>query len=203
MKNHYRISSPVSRAIFSVFDTKVWEIFTQETRYGLLQKVWDSKPSTYLMLTRKDRKVSDCSALYVMTTTYFWPPIRFFASHALKEYLTRLSKHSSHFTLQINYLVSLLWRPTHRLLVYFGALGSKTAHFCTVFQSCRVGNHYFNSDAWKTTISIAVWNQMLWLISSKKYLLNYFIDFLLFWKCFAVEKCCEIVALVSYSIPTL
>ena len=155
------------------------------------------------MLTRKDRKVSDCSALYVMTTTYFWPPIRFFASHALKEYLTRLSKHSSHFTLQINYLVSLLWRPTHRLLVYFGALGSKTAHFCTVFQSCRVGNHYFNSDAWKTTISIAVWNQMLWLISSKKYLLNYFIDFLLFWKCFAVEKCCEIVALVSYSIPTL
>ena len=25
--NNYRISSPISRAIFSVFDTKVWKIF--------------------------------------------------------------------------------------------------------------------------------------------------------------------------------
>ena len=29
------------------------------------------------------------------------------------------------------YLVSLLWKPLHHLLVYFGILGSETAHFCT------------------------------------------------------------------------
>ena len=35
VKNHYRISSPICRAIFSIFDTKVWEIFSQETGFGL------------------------------------------------------------------------------------------------------------------------------------------------------------------------
>ena len=50
------------------------------------------------MLMQNDRKFRDCSALYVtcsktlMTTTHFWPQIRFFASHSLKEDLTQLGK---------------------------------------------------------------------------------------------------------------
>ena len=78
---------------------------------------------------RNDRKFRDCSALYVtcfkidITTTYFWPPIRFFASHAFKDDLTQLGKNSSPSTTSL-----------HRLLVSFGTLGIETAHFCT---SCR------------------------------------------------------------------
>ena len=91
---------------------------------------------------RNDRQFRDCacSALYVtcfkidMTTTYFWPPIRFFASHTLKDDLTRFVKNSFHFTLQMKCLVSFLWKPLHRLFVKFGTLESETAHFCT---SCR------------------------------------------------------------------
>ena len=81
---------------FSVFATKVWEIFSQQIGFGLLPRVWDSKTSTNLMLMRNDRKFRYCSALYVtcfkidMITMYFWTPIRFFASHALKDDLTQL-----------------------------------------------------------------------------------------------------------------
>lgn len=46
----YHISSPISRAMFSVFGTKVWEIFPRETGFGLKPMVWDSKTSTKLML---------------------------------------------------------------------------------------------------------------------------------------------------------
>ena len=48
------------------------------------------------MLMRNDRKFRYYSALYVtcfkidMITMYFWTPIRFFASHALKDDLTQL-----------------------------------------------------------------------------------------------------------------
>ena len=76
------------------------------------------------MLMRNDRKFRDCSALYVigfkidMATMYFWPSIRFFASHALKDDLTQLGKNSSHFTLQMKYLVSLLWKLLHRFKLF-------------------------------------------------------------------------------------
>ena len=92
------------------------------------------------MLMRNDRTFRDCSALQVtcfkidMITTYFWPPIRFFASHALKDDLTQVGIICSHFTLQMKYLVSLQWKPPHRLLVSFGTLESKTAHFCRHLQ---------------------------------------------------------------------
>ena len=144
MKNHYRISSPVSRAIFSVFDTKVWEIFTQETRYGLLPKVWDSKPSTDLMLTRKDRKVSDCSALYVMTTTYFWPPIGSLLPTLWKNISLDLAN-----TLLISHYKLIIWslccedQPTACLSI-LGHLGVKRPIFA----------RYFSPVAWETTISI-------------------------------------------------
>ena len=45
-------------------------------------------------------------------------PIRFFASHALKDNLTQLGKNSSHFTLQMKYLVSLLWKLLHRFKLF-------------------------------------------------------------------------------------
>ena len=74
----YGISSLTSRAMFSVYDTKVWETFSRETRFGFKPRVWDSKTSTIanLMYMQNDRKFCDCSALYatcfkiVMTTTY-------------------------------------------------------------------------------------------------------------------------------------
>ena len=97
---------------------------------------------------RNDHKFHYCRALYVtcfkidMITTYFWPPIRFFASHALKDDLTQLSKISSHFTLQIKYLVSLLWKPLHCLLVLFRTFGSKTAHFCTFCRHLKLSSDY-------------------------------------------------------------
>ena len=71
----YRISLPISRAIFSVFDTKVQQIFPRETGFSLQPRVWNSK--TKSNCKRDDGKFSDCSALYVtwfkiaMTTTYF------------------------------------------------------------------------------------------------------------------------------------
>ena len=61
---------------FSVFDKKVWEIFSQETGFCLYPRVWNSKTSTNQVLMRNDRKFHDCSALYVtcfkidMTITY-------------------------------------------------------------------------------------------------------------------------------------
>ena len=50
-------------------------------------------------------------------------PIRFCASHALKDNLTQLGKNSSHFTLQMKYLVSLLWKPLHRFKLFKLKLG--------------------------------------------------------------------------------
>ena len=100
------------------------------------------------MLMRNDRTFRDCSALQVtcfkidMITTYFWPPIRFFASHALKDDLTQVGIICSHFTLQMKYLVSLLWKPPHRLLVSFGTLESKTAHFCTFYRHLQLSSDF-------------------------------------------------------------
>ena len=63
-----------------------------------------------------NRKFRDCSALsvtcfkIVMTTTYFWPPIRFFASR-WNSILHNSAKKTYHFTLQLKFLVSLLSKP--------------------------------------------------------------------------------------------
>ena len=100
------------------------------------------------MLMRNDRIFRDCSALQVtcfkidMITTYFWPPIRFFASHALKNDLTQVGIICSHFTLQMKYLVSPLWKPPHRLLVSFGTLESKTAHFSTFCRQLQLSSDF-------------------------------------------------------------
>ena len=97
---------------------------------------------------RNDRTFRYCCALYVtcfkidMITTYFWPPIRFFASHALKDDLTQVGIICSHFTLQMKYLVSLLWKPPHRLLVSFGTLESKTAHFSTFCRQLQLSSDF-------------------------------------------------------------
>ena len=63
-----------------------------------------------------NRKFRDCSALsvtcfkIVMTTTYFWPPIRFFASR-WNSISHNSAKKTYHFTLQLKFLVSLLSKP--------------------------------------------------------------------------------------------
>ena len=104
---------------------------------------------------RNDRTFHYCCALYVtckidMITTYFWPPIRFFASHALKDDLTQVGKISSHSTLQINYLFSQLWKPLHRLLVSFGTLGVKRpifARFADIFSSRAISELFSTASA--------------------------------------------------------
>ena len=63
-----------------------------------------------------NRKFRDCSALsvtcfkIVMTTTYFWPPIRFFASR-WNSISHNSAKKTYHFTLQLKFLVSQLSKP--------------------------------------------------------------------------------------------
>ena len=104
---------------------------------------------------RNDRTFHYCCALYVtckidMITTYFWPPIRFFASHALKDDLTQVGKISSHSTLQINYLFSQLWKPLHRLLVSFGTLGVKRpifARFADIFSTRAISELFSTASA--------------------------------------------------------
>ena len=89
-----------------------------------------------------------------MTTTYFWPPIRFFASHALKDDLTQVGKISSHSTLQINYLFSQLWKPLHRLLVSFGTLGVKRpifARFADILGSRAISELFSTASAFAIT----------------------------------------------------
>ena len=58
-KINYRISSPITRATFSVFDTKVWEIFPQETGFGLQPGVWDSKTSKIGLKLSWQQGISD------------------------------------------------------------------------------------------------------------------------------------------------
>ena len=100
------------------------------------------------MLMRNYPTFRDCSGLHVtcfkidMITTYLWPPIRFFASHALKDGLTQVGTISSHFSLQIKYLVFLLWKPPHRLPVSFGTFKSKTAHFCTFCRHLQLSSDF-------------------------------------------------------------
>ena len=77
------------------------------------------------MLMRNDHKFHDCSALYLtgfkidMATMYFWPPIRFFASHALKDILcsTRQKLFSFHITNEILGLYVVKTTPSLRVLL--------------------------------------------------------------------------------------
>ena len=105
-----------------------WLAATQKKRIGeQLNYFWNMCPKPFLWTKIKENFFSDeksrgpllaRAALKIdMTTKYFWPPIRSFVSHALKDNLTQLGKNSSHFILQMKYLVSLLWKPLHRLLV--------------------------------------------------------------------------------------
>ena len=61
----YRISSPISRAIFQYLTQKLEIVFT---RNGVRLTAEDLgfKTITNLMLMRNDRKFRDCSALYVI-----------------------------------------------------------------------------------------------------------------------------------------
>ena len=80
---------------FSIWHKGLGDFFT---RNGVQLVAKDSKTRANLMLMWNDRKFHGCSALYmarfkiVMTTTYFWPLIRFFASHSLKDNLTQFGK---------------------------------------------------------------------------------------------------------------
>ena len=80
-------------------------------RFGIQKK----STIANLMLMQNYHEFCDCSALYVacfkivMTTTYFWPPIRFFAPHALKDHLTQLDK-----TLLISHYKWNIWSLCHK-----------------------------------------------------------------------------------------
>ena len=87
----YYISSPISWVIFSVFDKKFGIFFHEKWGLAYSRGFRIKKQSSIenVLLIQNDLKFHDCSALYmtcfkiVMTTMYFWPPIRFFASHIL------------------------------------------------------------------------------------------------------------------------
>ena len=60
----YRISSPISRAIFQYLTQKFEDFFTRNG-VRLIAKGLGFKTITNLMLMRNDHKFRDCSALYV------------------------------------------------------------------------------------------------------------------------------------------
>ena len=79
---YYHISSPISPVIFFIIWHKKLGDFSTRNGVQLIAKGLGFKDKYKLMLTRNDCEFCDCSALYmtcfniVMTTTYFWPPIR-------------------------------------------------------------------------------------------------------------------------------
>ena len=59
-------SSPISQVIFSVFDTNVWEIFSQETGSAYSWGFGIKKKRKNLPLMQNDHKFCDCSALFFL-----------------------------------------------------------------------------------------------------------------------------------------
>ena len=99
----YCVSSPISWVIFSVFDKTMGVFFTRNGIWLIAGGLGLKNKYNWIRI--------------VMTTTNFWPPIRYFVSHALKDNLTQLGKtlHISHYKWNV---WSLCWE-NHSITFYF------------------------------------------------------------------------------------
>ena len=120
----YCVSSPISWVIFSVFDKTMGVFFTRNGIWLIAGGLGFKNKYNWIRI--------------VMTTTNFWPPIRYFASHALKDNLTQLGKtlHISHYKWNV---WSLCWE-NHSItfsfnLEYFGVKQPIFARFVDILSS--------------------------------------------------------------------